>query len=66
VIFIRLNTTLFDAYLVPPTNASLFYANSNLTYAQYHIYGATGTNGTPKTILAVSDGVNWTILSFNN
>ncbi len=62
MIFFRNNTTATTAYLVPPSSGSLFAANGNTTYLTYTISGTGGI----KTVLAVSDGLNWTILSFNN
>jgi hypothetical protein len=69
IIFFRLNSNNFDAFLLPPASGgSLFEANSNLTTASYHLYSACcgATAGQPKTIMAISDGANWTMLSFNN
>ena len=63
MIFFRNNTTATTAYLVAPLVGSLFAANSNATYSPtYAILG----NAAPKTVLLVSDGINWTVMTFSN
>ena len=62
MIFFRNNTTATTAYLVAPLVGSLFAANSNATYPTYGVLG----NAAPKTVLLVSDGINWTVMTFGN
>ena len=66
VVFIRNNTTSTTAYLLPPaTGSSLYAANSNATYPTSG-NGYAIVSGGVKTVLVVSDGINWTVMSFNN
>jgi hypothetical protein len=66
MVFFRNNTTSTNAYILPPaTGNQLYAANTNATYPApngYIVYG----DQLPKTVLVVSDGINWTVMSFNN
>jgi hypothetical protein len=64
VIFIRNNSGTNSATLVPPLAAgggSMFNANSNVISPTYVLNSTTA----PKTLIVVSDGVNWTVMGAN-
>ena len=64
VIIIRNNSGTNSATLVPPLavgGGSLFNANSNVISPTY----VMNPTAAPKTLMVVSDGVNWTVMGFN-
>lgn len=67
IVFIRNNSTSVDAYIMPPVTGNIFGANTNTIYNSatgYTLTPATGA-GNYRTVLAVSDGANWTLMAFN-
>ena len=67
IVFIRNNSITINAYIMPPVAGNIFGANTNTIYNSatcYTLNPAAGV-GNYRTVLAVSDGVNWTLMAFN-
>ncbi len=67
MVFFRDNSTSVSAYIIAPATGNIFGANTNTIYNSatgYTLTPVTGA-GNYRTVLAVSDGVNWTLMAFN-